>query len=236
MTIAPEPKVPVVEPVPTWIVPAAMVNWPEKLLEPSRMSVPAVVLLIAPPPLISVTLRSVPDSRLTVLIGRVSVPMVKPFRSREALARRRVEVTEAKPLPMPLAIELRTSTVPPVMLSAAVETPATLVEPPSVTGPLMVTLPPEMLTVPTAELLALLEVFAATFKPVAPMVTVPPRILIVPVEAPVLPLVPVLRRSATITEVTSSVPALMLKVPVMEPPLACVRPAMASVLARMSTV
>ena len=63
-----------------------------------------------------------------------------------------VEVTEAKPLPMPLAIELRTLTVPPVMRMEAVELLPVVVEPPSVIGPLNVTVPPEMLTDPTVSL------------------------------------------------------------------------------------
>ena len=152
LTMGPEPRVPVVEPVPTWSVPAAMVNWPLKPLLPSRMSVPAVVFEKAPPPLISVTFLSVPDSRSMLLIGRVSVPIVNPFRSSVALLSLRVEVTEAKPLPMPLAIELRTSTVPPVMRIEAVELLPVVVEPPSVIGPLNVTVPPEMLTDPTVSL------------------------------------------------------------------------------------
>ena len=117
LMIAPVPRVPVFAPVPTWRVPAAMVKTPEKVLKPSRTRVPAVVLPIAPPPLISVTFWSVPDSRSMLLIGRDSVPIVKPLRSSVALARRSVEVTEVKPSPTPLAMELRISTVPPVMLS-----------------------------------------------------------------------------------------------------------------------
>ena len=236
LTTAPEPRVPVVEPVPTCKVPPATVSVPLKALTPSRTRTPAVVLDRAPPPLISVTLRSVPDSSWTLLIGRVSVPMVKPFRSSVALLRSSVEVTEAKPLPTPLAMELRTSTVPPVILSAATAEPFELAELPRVTGPRIVTVPPEMLTVPAETCVeAWVEVFGAMFRPVAPIRTVPPETLrtpvVVPVEAPT-----VLRRSPRVTAVTSSVPALMLKVAVVELPSLPVRPPTFRALARMSTV
>ena len=195
-----------------------------------------MVLATAPPPLISVTLRRTPDSNCRLLIGRVSVPIVKPFRSSVASASRRVEVTEAKPLPTPLAIELRTSTVPPVMFSAATELPLALEELPKMTGPLMVTVPPEMFTVPEAVWEELwVEVLGAMFRPVAPTITVPPEMFrmpeVVPVWSPT-----VLRRSPRVTEVTSSRPALMLKVAVVELPSLPVRPPTLSVLARMSTV
>ena len=73
-------------------------------------------------------------------------------------------------------------------------------------------------------------------RPVLPTMNVPPETLSVPVVTPVAPAAVVLRRSARMTEVASNVPALMLTAAVKEPPSAPVRPPMASVLARMSTV
>ena len=73
-------------------------------------------------------------------------------------------------------------------------------------------------------------------RPVLPTMNVPPETLSVPVVTPVMPATVVLRRSARMTEVASNVPALMLTAAVKEPPSAPVRPPMASVLARMSTV
>ena len=225
-----------VEPEPTWSVPREIVSVPVKALEPSRTRIPAVVLAIAPPPLISVTFRSVPDWSCRLLIGRVSEPMVKPLRSSEALSRRRVEVTEAKPLPTPLPIELRTSTVPPVMISDATESPLAFEELPRMTGPLMVTAPPEMFTVPDAIWEELwVEVLGATFRPVAPIVTVPPEMFSVPEVVPVWAPT-VLAREPRTTEVALSVPALMLNVAVVELPSLPVRPPTLSVLARMSMV
>ena len=49
----------------------------------------------------------------------------------------------------------------------------------------MVTVPPEMATVPAAVLFALVERLCAMFRPVAPMFTTPPVMLSVPVVVPV---------------------------------------------------
>ena len=79
------PKVPVVEPAPTWTVPEAMVKVPEKEFVPSMISVfepEPSDLLKAAPLLICRTFLSVPDCRFRAPVPEptdsVEVPMAKP--------------------------------------------------------------------------------------------------------------------------------------------------------------
>ena len=149
------PSVPVVEPVPTWTVPAEMVKLPEKELMPSRMSVllpettPAVFAKPRPP-LISPTLRSVPERRLKVLIGRAPAPMTKPLRFSEALSSVRVDVTEPEPAPVPLTMLPTILNVPPLIIREEATGPAALLEAPRVIGPRILTVGvPEIFTLAT---------------------------------------------------------------------------------------
>ena len=135
--------------MPIWTVPAAMVSCPENPLLPSSTKVPAVVLVKALPPLISVTLRKVPASSC-ISTGRPEVPMVKPLRSRlaEVPARMILDVTEAKPAPGPMEMEFLMSALPPVILNVAREVPFALVELPKMKGPVIRNTPPRRLMVP----------------------------------------------------------------------------------------
>ena len=240
LRMIPEPSVPVEAPVPTWTIPAAMVSWPVKALLPSSTKVPAVVFVVIDvpklPPLISVTFCSVPASSCRI-IGRPDEPMVKPLRSSEAAPlRRSVEVTAAKPAPIPRVMELRTFTDPPVIESKPIAVPLGLVELPRETGPLMVTEPPVILTVPCAVCEeANVELLSASFRPSAPMMTVPPEIFSVPAETPVA--VPtVFRRSPILTDDTSKMPAEKFTVPVTEAPSLLIRPPILRVESKRSTV
>ena len=73
------PRVPEVEPAPTWTVPEEIVKTPEKEFVPStmRVFVPAPAVLVNPfPLLIWLTFLSVPDWRLSVPMSAVDDPIV----------------------------------------------------------------------------------------------------------------------------------------------------------------
>ena len=72
------PRVPEVEPAPTWTVPEEIVKAPEKDLVPSmtRVFVPAPAVLAKPPPLlIWLTFLRVPDCRLSVPMRAPATPI-----------------------------------------------------------------------------------------------------------------------------------------------------------------
>ena len=220
------PSVPVVEPVPTWTVPAEMVKLPEKELMPSRISVLLAETTPADfvkprPPLISPTLRSVPERRLKVLIGRAAAPMTKPLRFSEALSRVSVEVTEPEPAPVPLTMLPRTSSVPPLSARDVVTTPFALLEAPRVTGPRMVRVgvPVTFTAATTVPPPAVVTVLLPMVMPATPTLKArePPMF-----RVPVVVATSLLAREAMRMLLASNVPVSMDKVAVVLPPVVAV--------------
>ena len=201
-TTPPEPSVPVVAPAPTCKVPAEIVRVPVKELDPSKIRVPVVVLLIAAPPLISATFFSVPACRFKVPepdpTAAPAAPILKPPISRapplSVMVVFCVPVVEARVI-FPAIVN-----VPPVRLRVPVDTAEAALAPERLMV-VALTEPAEMFNVAVAPPVAPEAVLAAIVT--APSEAVPPPIFTVAASAPVV-LVPL--RLAKLREETLSEP------------------------------